>query len=354
MRSQVKQLEDDQKRRAKRSVTDSLDRTLTDLLSFYRDVLIIQLGNAVELVNVELRSELEDFAATVHRRSDPCPHGRHQQGPQTDHHHQRRPAAGHRVHGRQPDLTAAAPDRSLRSSKENRMKPARPCPQDPDPGRRLRAAGAMALALRLASCSLLLAAATAARKAPATGQADPVDRRLRRPPSSAASTPSRSTGRRAKTSFECAKIKVPLDYSKPDGGTIEIAALKLATNGNKKGSLLVNPGGPGGSGYDFVRDAGHHAHFRERPGELRSRGLRPARREALRPGHLPDRPGTDAARAKIYDLDTDAGLAERPGGQQGHRRQMRREDRRRSWPTSTPSAPPRTWTSCAACSTTRS
>jgi DNA polymerase III subunit delta' len=45
MRSQVKQLEDDQKRRAKRSITDSLDRTLTDLLSFYRDVLIIQLGN---------------------------------------------------------------------------------------------------------------------------------------------------------------------------------------------------------------------------------------------------------------------------------------------------------------------
>lgn len=63
MRSQVKHLEEDQKRRAKRSVTDSLDRTLTDLLSFYRDVLIIQLGNAVELVNVELRGELENFAS---------------------------------------------------------------------------------------------------------------------------------------------------------------------------------------------------------------------------------------------------------------------------------------------------
>ena len=62
MRSHVKQLEDDQKRRAKRSITDSLDRTLTDLLSFYRDVLIIQLGNAVELVNVELKGELEEYA----------------------------------------------------------------------------------------------------------------------------------------------------------------------------------------------------------------------------------------------------------------------------------------------------
>ncbi|WP_275778145.1 DNA polymerase III subunit delta' [Paenarthrobacter sp. Y-19] len=62
MRSQVKQLEDDQKRRAKRSITDSLDRTLTDLLSFYRDVLIIQLGNAVELVNVELKGDLKEYA----------------------------------------------------------------------------------------------------------------------------------------------------------------------------------------------------------------------------------------------------------------------------------------------------
>ncbi len=62
MRSQVKQLEDDQKRRAKRSITDSLDRTLTDLLSFYRDVLIMQLGNAVELVNVELKGDLEEYA----------------------------------------------------------------------------------------------------------------------------------------------------------------------------------------------------------------------------------------------------------------------------------------------------
>ncbi|MFE8886305.1 DNA polymerase III subunit delta' [Pseudarthrobacter enclensis] len=63
MRAQVRQLEDDQKRRAKRSITDSLDRTLTDLLSFYRDVLIIQLGNAVDLVNVELKGELEEFAS---------------------------------------------------------------------------------------------------------------------------------------------------------------------------------------------------------------------------------------------------------------------------------------------------
>ena len=39
VRSQIKQLEEDQKRRAKRAVVDGLDRAMTDLLSFYRDVL---------------------------------------------------------------------------------------------------------------------------------------------------------------------------------------------------------------------------------------------------------------------------------------------------------------------------
>ncbi|ALO65199.1 DNA polymerase III subunit delta' [Arthrobacter alpinus] len=71
MRAQVRALEEDQKRRAKRSVTDHLDRALTDLLSFYRDVLVLQLdargGNGVEpagvdLVNETLRGELSEFA----------------------------------------------------------------------------------------------------------------------------------------------------------------------------------------------------------------------------------------------------------------------------------------------------
>ncbi len=72
MRSQLRALEEDQKRRAKRSVTDHLDRALTDLLSFYRDVLVLQLdtggGTGVEhspaeLVNEPLRAMLADFAA---------------------------------------------------------------------------------------------------------------------------------------------------------------------------------------------------------------------------------------------------------------------------------------------------
>jgi len=56
-----------------------------------------------------------------------------------------------------------------------------------------------------------------------------------------------------KTGFQCAKVKVPLDYSQPDGQTIEIAMKKhLATGSTRQGTLFMNPGGPGGSGVDDV------------------------------------------------------------------------------------------------------
>lgn len=53
LRAQVKQLEEDQKRRATRQQRDSLDTAMLDLLSLYRDVLVVQLGASgdVALVN---------------------------------------------------------------------------------------------------------------------------------------------------------------------------------------------------------------------------------------------------------------------------------------------------------------
>ncbi|MFZ0323221.1 MAG: alpha/beta hydrolase [Actinomycetes bacterium] len=54
---------------------------------------------------------------------------------------------------------------------------------------------------------------------------------------------------------QCATITVPLDYSKPEGRTIELALLKVPASGDRIGSLLVNPGGPGVSGKDYARNA---------------------------------------------------------------------------------------------------
>ena len=65
LRAQVRALEEDQKRRAKRARTDVLDRAMIDLLSFYRDVLATQMGSDVERVNVDLEDELDQVAATT-------------------------------------------------------------------------------------------------------------------------------------------------------------------------------------------------------------------------------------------------------------------------------------------------
>jgi len=63
MRGQIKALEDNQKRRAKRAVTDVLDRAMVDLLSFYRDVLSRQLGSQLDSVNLDLEQEIGQVAA---------------------------------------------------------------------------------------------------------------------------------------------------------------------------------------------------------------------------------------------------------------------------------------------------
>ena len=55
--------------------------------------------------------------------------------------------------------------------------------------------------------------------------------------------------------FECADARVPLDYREPQGRTITLAVIrkKAADPSTRKGTLFLQPGGPGNSGVDFVR-----------------------------------------------------------------------------------------------------
>ena len=58
-------------------------------------------------------------------------------------------------------------------------------------------------------------------------------------------------------SLTCATVLVPLDYQDPSAGQIgvRIAKRPAANPASRVGTLLVNPGGPGGSGIDYVRSA---------------------------------------------------------------------------------------------------
>ncbi|MEV0412497.1 alpha/beta hydrolase [Streptomyces sp. NPDC050448] len=56
--------------------------------------------------------------------------------------------------------------------------------------------------------------------------------------------------------IQCGWVKVPLDYAKPFGKTIDLAVDRAVSTGTKQehqGALLYNPGGPGGSGMRFPR-----------------------------------------------------------------------------------------------------
>jgi pimeloyl-ACP methyl ester carboxylesterase len=68
--------------------------------------------------------------------------------------------------------------------------------------------------------------------------------------------------------FECATVPVPLDHGDPTGGQIGVSVIRLPAGlpGQRIGSLLLNPGGPGGSGVEFVR-----AVAKSLPLELRGR-----------------------------------------------------------------------------------
>jgi pimeloyl-ACP methyl ester carboxylesterase len=56
--------------------------------------------------------------------------------------------------------------------------------------------------------------------------------------------------------LECADLRVPLDHAAPDPAkdlTIKVVRVKARDQAKRLGSLLVNPGGPGASGIDYVR-----------------------------------------------------------------------------------------------------
>lgn len=65
LRSEFRQLEENQKRRNTRALRDGIDRIFTDMESLFRDILSIQLGAGSALVNQELAEEIQQRAAAT-------------------------------------------------------------------------------------------------------------------------------------------------------------------------------------------------------------------------------------------------------------------------------------------------
>lgn len=55
--------------------------------------------------------------------------------------------------------------------------------------------------------------------------------------------------------FQCATMKAPMDYDRPEAGDVRLAVARKKATGKGKplGALLVNPGGPGGSAIGYLQ-----------------------------------------------------------------------------------------------------
>jgi pimeloyl-ACP methyl ester carboxylesterase len=116
--------------------------------------------------------------------------------------------------------------------------------------------------------------------------------------------------------LECATLTVPLDYDQPDGDSIDLALVRLPATDDRIGAILLNPGGPGGSGFEFTALsatslqsgmglAGFDLVGFDPRGVDRSNGIRCLTDEQVdATAYLDDTPDDDAERAALDAADS--------------------------------------------------
>ncbi|ASN40532.1 alpha/beta hydrolase [Paeniglutamicibacter terrestris] len=110
-------------------------------------------------------------------------------------------------------------------------------------------------------------------------------------------------------SLKCAELSVPMDYANPAGETLSLKLNKRPGSGTVQGSLLVNPGGPGASGLDLVRDSVPQMFGRSLQDGFDIVGFDPRGVASSSPVKCEDAAEQDAGRQVQFDTSTDAGLA---------------------------------------------
>ncbi|MER0484281.1 alpha/beta fold hydrolase [Streptomyces sp. Edi2] len=97
-------------------------------------------------------------------------------------------------------------------------------------------------------CALAALVLTPLPAVPAQAAAPPAALRFGACPDSVPAPP-------APEHVECARLSVPLDWDRPQGQHIELSLSRVRASGTpaeRRGALLVNPGGPGGSGLPYA------------------------------------------------------------------------------------------------------
>ncbi|MDJ0318024.1 alpha/beta hydrolase [Arthrobacter antibioticus] len=109
--------------------------------------------------------------------------------------------------------------------------------------------------------------------------------------------------------FQCAEVEVPMDYKNPKKKSIKLSAIRLPASGNRQGAMLINPGGPGGSGVDMVKDGAQSYFSAKLRGAYDVVGFDPRGVKRSTPVKCLDDAQMDAARQKEFDMSTEEGYA---------------------------------------------
>ena len=109
--------------------------------------------------------------------------------------------------------------------------------------------------------------------------------------------------------FQCAEVEVPMNYAKPKKESIKLAVTRLPASGKRLGAMLINPGGPGGSGFDMVKDAAKSYFSAKLRGAYDIVGFDPRGVQRSAGVKCLDDTQMDAARQVDFNLSTDAGFA---------------------------------------------
>jgi pimeloyl-ACP methyl ester carboxylesterase len=118
--------------------------------------------------------------------------------------------------------------------------------------------------------------------------------------------------------LECAKVTVPVDWQHPDGATLQLSVVRRPATDRKHriGSLLMNPGGPGASGVQYVADYGDHITTRALRGAFDLVGFDP--RGVGESDPVDCLPDAELDRFLAFDADP-----QQPGGLQAMRQEAR-------------------------------
>lgn len=109
--------------------------------------------------------------------------------------------------------------------------------------------------------------------------------------------------------LKCTELEVPMDYANPGGEKMTLAMNKRPGSKNTGGSLLVNPGGPGASGLETVRDAVPSMFGLKLQRDFDIIGFDPRGIGSSTPVECQTPKEQDASRQEQFDPSTDEGLA---------------------------------------------